>query len=354
MASQGALGIGKLFGISIELHWIFVIMMLFFFILSPYLGFLWVLLFICVLIHELAHSVTAIKNGIRVSRILLLPFGGVSVIENVKLDPRIEFNVSLVGPLMSLLLGGIFGILAVVFPPGIVQNIVQWLFVINIFLGVFNIVPAFPMDGGRIFRSYLQRKRSLYDATMITAKVSRAVLYAFVVGNIAFLITGFGYPLLYREYVVLIDVIIVFFIYGGLKAEEENVTIRKETVGLTVGDAVSRHYKLVDQDAKVADLYELVKSSGEHLLITKKSDSYAIIDLRSMRGMSAGRTIGDAAVVIPKIAAKSSVADAMGILGGSELGVVAVEKDGKLFGIVTLSQLQTLVALHRLGNGPRA
>ncbi len=349
MASQGAVGIGRIFGISIELHWIFVLMMLVFFILSPYLGFLWVLLFVCVLIHELAHSVTALNNGVKVSRILLLPFGGVSMIENVRLDPRVEFNVSLVGPLMSLLLGGVFGLMAIAFPPGIIQSIAQWLFVINIFLGIFNIVPAFPMDGGRIFRSYLQRTRSLYDATMITAKVSKAVLYLFIAGNIAFLAIGFGYPLFYREWVVLFDVIIVFFIYGGLKAEEDNVIIRKETQGLTVGNAISRHYRLVDPMSRVADLYTLVKSSGEHLLITKKGDTYAVVDLRNAKSISTDRMISDIATPIPKIHAKASVADAMGLLGSSDIGVVAVEKNGRLLGIVTFSQLQTLVALHRMG-----
>ena len=146
--AQGSVRIGRIAGIDIELHWLFILLILFFIYLSPLLGFIWILLFVCVLIHELSHSITALRNGIKVSRIILMPIGGASIINDIGINPEAELNISVAGPLMSFVLGGIFGILVIFTPPGIITYIVQYLFLINILLGVFNILPAFPMDGG--------------------------------------------------------------------------------------------------------------------------------------------------------------------------------------------------------------
>ena len=168
--ANGSVGIGKIAGINIELHWMFILLIALFFFISPLLGLIWILLFVCVLIHELSHSITARRNGIKVVKIVLLPIGGASMIEEINIDPRVEFNIAIVGPIMSLFLGGLFGILVLFTPPGMITFIVQYLFVINIFLGIFNILPAFPMDGGRVLRSYLENKHNFYEATMLTAK----------------------------------------------------------------------------------------------------------------------------------------------------------------------------------------
>ena len=127
LMSQGSVRIGKIVGIDIELHWLFILLILFFIWLSPLLGFIWILLFVCVLIHELSHSITAIHNGIKVTKIILLPIGGASIIDQTEMDPNVEFNISIAGPIMSLALGGIFGIMVIFTPPGILTYIVQYL-----------------------------------------------------------------------------------------------------------------------------------------------------------------------------------------------------------------------------------
>ena len=345
MAGSGGLRVGSLFGIGIEVNWFTVLMILFFGIISPYLGFIWFLLFACVLMHELAHSIAAKRNGVRVSRIVLLPFGGVSVIENLRIDPRIEFNISIVGPLMSLFLGGAFGLVDLIMPMGFFRALFQELFVLNVFLGVFNIVPAFPMDGGRIFRSYLQRKMDLYSATMATAKLTRAILALIVIGTLCFVLFWTGYSLLYREYVLLIDFVVVLFIYDGLRAEEGAVTLRRNTRGLAAGDAVSAHFVYVEPETGVGKLYDMVRRSGEHIVITRMGKEYAIVNLAGRKG-GADATAASLAEYIPRIDTSASLADTMGAISSGAQGIAAVESHGKLKGIVTMAQLQTLITLH--------
>ncbi len=347
MASAGSVGIGRIYGIPIELNWIFVLMILFFFLLSPAFGIILILLFVCVLIHELAHSVTAIRNRVKVSRIVLLPFGGASVIDTTKINSRVEFNISIAGPLMSLFLGGVFGIIAVVLPPGPIEQVVNELFILNIFLGAFNIIPAFPMDGGRIFRSWLEKKRSFYDATMLTAAVSRVVLAIIILTTIGFALFYTSYSLGYRVYVVAITLIIVVFLYGGLQAEVGSVSIRKETAGMKVGAAASKHFTYMEPDATIEELYEKVRSSGDHTIITKVGDSYGIVNLaRAKKGVV--YTVSQISVPIITIDANASVSDGMSKLTAADVGIAAVKRGRTLVGVLSYQQLQTLISLHML------
>ncbi len=344
MASRGSVGIGSVFGIGIEVSWLTLLMLFLFFLISPFFGFLWVLLFICVLVHEMAHSYAAKRNGIKVSRIVLLPFGGVSVIDNIRLDPKVEFNISVVGPLMSLFLGAVFGIMDVFTPAGIVRVIFNELFILNMLLGVFNIIPAFPMDGGRIFRSYLQERMNSYKATMITAKITKAILALIVIGTLYFAVFWTSYSLEYRMYVTLIDLVVAVFIYEGLRAEENTVILRENTRGLKIKDALSKRYLFVKPNTELDEIYASVRKSGEHIVITKINGQYALVNLSGSKNIVVDAA--DLAVGIPKVGLADSVSDAIGVIGGGGYGIAAVENKGKLVGVITAGQLQTVISLH--------
>ncbi|MEM3839460.1 MAG: site-2 protease family protein [Candidatus Micrarchaeaceae archaeon] len=352
MASPGSLGIGKIYGIPIELNWIFVIMILFLLYVDLFTGILFILLFVCVLIHELSHSVTAVRNHIRVSRIILLPIGGVSVIDSVRIDPKVEFNISIAGPVMSLFLGGVFGVIAVILPPGIIEQIVNTLFALNIFLGLFNIIPAFPMDGGRIFRSYLQRRRSLFDATMLTAKISRIVLGIIVIATLAFAAFYTSYPLYGRVYDLVITLIIAMFLYGGIKAEETSMVISRETAGMKIGQFASRHFAYIKPNASIRQLYEKIKASGEHTVLTSASGNCMVVNLGKTKNSEAS-TVSQIATPIPVFDARMPVSEALVRLSSAEIGMAAVKKRGKLSGIVTYPHLQSVIALHMAGKKGR-
>jgi Zn-dependent protease len=144
-----------------------------------------IILFLSVLIHELAHSLIAQSYGIRVNQIMLFIFGGVSDIEEEPKDSKKEFKMAIAGPLTSLSLSSFFALLwwvtkAVITPTSLLSSppmaddistslltmsnaLLYYSFVLNLILGIFNLIPAFPMDGGRILRSLLYNKNKNYD-----------------------------------------------------------------------------------------------------------------------------------------------------------------------------------------------
>jgi Zn-dependent protease/CBS domain-containing protein len=141
-----------------------------------------ILLYLSVLVHELAHSVVARGYGLPVRRILLYPLGGVSEIEREPQTPAREFLVSAAGPALSLLLGAAGWGLTKVFPTGISGTLVRQLMVANIIVGIFNLLPGLPLDGGRMLRAVLWKltKRPA-TATIAAAWVGRGLAIALLV-----------------------------------------------------------------------------------------------------------------------------------------------------------------------------
>lgn len=347
--ANGSVRIGKIFGIPIELHWLFILLMLIAFYFSILLGVILLLLFICVLIHELSHSLTAIGNKVNISKIILLPIGGASIIDDTRIDPAIEFNISLVGPLMSLFLGGIFGVLVLFTPPGLITSIVQYLFEINILLGIFNIIPAFPMDGGRVLRSYLEKKHGMYEATAITAKVSRYCMALILIGTVAlFFIPNTG-SFSSKESLALWNLIIVFFLYQGMSAEQESVEVRMETKGMLVSETVTQNYALIPYNSKLSDLYRLMKAKKEHIVLCKAPDNqYYLVDLFNNQALRRAGQIKDILVQIPNIPASMNIPDAMGRIDSNVYRIAAVTRGGRLIGLATGSHIGAYVALHMM------
>lgn len=148
-------------------------------------------LFICVLLHELSHSVVAIKNGIPVRDIYLFIFGGVAMIEREPNSPITEFKVAIAGPLMSFFLGLIFFAIAYVYPyDNLFNGFINYLFFVNFMLGFFNLVPAFPLDGGHILRSILWAKKGLIKATYISSKFGTYFGWLLIIFGVLSIISG--------------------------------------------------------------------------------------------------------------------------------------------------------------------
>ncbi|MCX7739045.1 MAG: site-2 protease family protein [Hydrogenothermaceae bacterium] len=151
-----------------------------------------VFLFLSVLLHELSHSLVAIKHGIPVKDIYLFIFGGVALIEQEPKHPSVEFKVAIAGPIMSFFLAGMFFSFAYIYPKdNLLNGFINYLFLANLSLAVFNLIPAFPLDGGRILRSILWSKKDLLEATYIASKFGRYFgFFLIFLGGVSFL---FGY-----------------------------------------------------------------------------------------------------------------------------------------------------------------
>lgn len=178
----------RIFGITINIDfsWLFAFILVTFslaegFFPHMYPGLVWyqywfagavsaLFLFLSVLLHELAHSVVAIRNGIPVRDIYLFIFGGVAMVEREPKSASVEFRVAVAGPLMSFFLASLFLMFAYLYPyDDLFNGFINYMFMVNLSLGLFNLVPAFPLDGGRILRSILWPKKGLLRATKIAA-----------------------------------------------------------------------------------------------------------------------------------------------------------------------------------------
>jgi Zn-dependent protease len=178
----GSWKIARLFGIDIRLHWTFFVLILIVVqrMAEPLVG-LFVILtaFVSVLLHELGHSLVARRFGIKVLDISFWPLGGMARMSEIPEEPRVEGWVAIAGPavnfaLVALAAPALVFALATDAPP-LLQSALQAFVAINVMLGVFNLVPAFPMDGGRILRALLARKMNYVRATEIAVRAGRAV-----------------------------------------------------------------------------------------------------------------------------------------------------------------------------------
>lgn len=235
--------IGKLFGIPIKVHVTFLLLLLFIGVVgsrqaggsAAAFGMISiVLIFFCVILHEIGHSLTAVHYGVDVKDIVLMPIGGVSRMEEIPEDPRKEITISLVGPLVSFGLALIFFLAVQVTGQSLAfrefsifgGNFLATLFWINLILGLFNLVPAFPMDGGRVLRGLLATGMDGLRATKIAVSVGQA-----------FAILLFFFGIFFNWWMALIAI----FIYLGAEGEERMVTLRA-----TLGESSVRMAMVTD------------------------------------------------------------------------------------------------------------
>ena len=242
-----SLTLGSPFGIRISVHWTFLLIIAWvvFIDLQQGLGvrailfsILFVLsIFVCVVLHELSHSLTARHYGIPTRSITLLPIGGVADLEKMPEDPRQELAVSVAGPLLNLAIALLLWIILSTagrldLNPADFQAINKSNFLIllmfaNLLLAVFNLIPAFPMDGGRVFRSLLAMKLPREQATLVAMNIGKVF---------AFFIAIWG---LYTNPFLIF---IAIFIYIGAQREYELVKYTSVLTGYTVEQVLMHEY----------------------------------------------------------------------------------------------------------------
>ncbi|HUL61560.1 MAG TPA: CBS domain-containing protein [Methanocella sp.] len=210
-----------------------------------------ILLFACVLVHEVAHSYVATKNGLKISDITLYLFGGVSAMEEVPRNPAVELVMALVGPLTSIGLGILFGALwfglqGQLAGNNVVGPLVYLMFYLNLALGIFNILPAFPMDGGRVLRAFLAMRMPYITATQIAVGVGK--LFAFLMAILG-LFTGWG---------GIWFIIIALFIYLAAGEEERATVTSMALEGVKVRDIMTKDVVTIDAASSVADALKLM------------------------------------------------------------------------------------------------
>ena len=261
--------LGKIFGIRIEIDysWFLVFALVFYSLgfefypqvygfqlsTSIWLGLFTTLLFFSsVLLHELAHSVVANRNGVVIKKIILFIFGGVASLTQEPKKPGVEFRIAAAGPLTSIILGGLFfGLSLLVFPLSVTIGVaLQYLGIINWSLAVFNLVPGYPLDGGRLLRAALWKKFGLERATTIAARFGVGVGYLIVLYGIAQLIL-FG-NLLGLVWFGFIG----FFLISAARESVLQVLLMAALNKVRVRDLLSPNPVVVDATSSVRKLVE--------------------------------------------------------------------------------------------------
>ncbi|MGP8068638.1 MAG: site-2 protease family protein [Candidatus Bathyarchaeia archaeon] len=211
-----------------------------------------IILFASILIHELSHSYVAKKNGLPIARITLFFFGGVSEITEEPQDPSLEVRMAAAGPLMSFLIAGVLGALwylceSIRAPIPIVATL-GYAALINALLGAFNLVPAFPMDGGRVFRgSIWKHSNNLVAATKTATRVSEGISLLMMFGGFAFIIFG--------DFIDGIWFIVLgWFIKSGAETSLRQTLVGESLAGVTVANIMTRDVLTVPPTITVQQL----------------------------------------------------------------------------------------------------
>jgi Zn-dependent protease len=241
---RGSVKIGRIAGVPIRVHWSFSILvaLIVYSSSSGNVGYSWaslwpvllwiVTLFASVTIHELAHCAVARRRGLTVRDIILLPIGGVSQISGLPASPKIERDIAIAGPAASLGLAVGLGAVALltggkIWPPALVSgSIVADLAWMNLVLCGFNLLPALPMDGGRVLRAVLAGRGDMLRATRIASSV------AMVLG-VAMIVSGFGF--LHDYFLAVIGA----FVIMGANSERRVATVQASFGGIRVGDVMA-------------------------------------------------------------------------------------------------------------------
>lgn len=361
---KSALKIGSILGIPIRLHITFLLILPIFayiFAINPYpYGFQGVepvatkyilstltaiLLFSSILLHELAHSYLAMKYGVHIDSITLFLFGGVSSMEEIPRDPGQEAKMAFAGPFTSLIIGSVCLLIYsnIIAPnPALSENPVYltiWILgAMNLVLGIFNLLPAFPMDGGRVLRAFYARRMSYVKATQSAAAVGK--FFAILMAIFGILIGNLWFPL------------IALFIYVGASEEERSTQASVSLENIQVKDIMTKDVVSVPPSMNIEDLI--------HFMFEKKHMGYPVVEDGSLKGIVTFTDIQHVPTLdrpvmrvsdimtrdIISIPSNAQANDALKLVTSKNIGRVLVIDNGLLVGVLSRTDLVRILKLR--------
>jgi Zn-dependent protease/CBS domain-containing protein len=303
-------------------------------------------LFVSVTLHELGHSYAARRYGIEIDSITLWIFGGVASLRAVPREWDREFWIAVAGPIVSVLtaFACYLAVRFVPLPSALLVFVVGWLAVTNVTLAAFNMLPAFPMDGGRVLRALLARRQPYVVATRTAARIGVGFALLFAVAGVL----SFS-PVLF---------LMALFVYGAATGESRAVALDDLLEGLSVSDLMVRNPPTVPADATVAEFAaRLFAERRTGLALSEDGEVVGYVSLDDVRR----RDVGDDAPVsdavagpVPRVDATTDAFDALAELSRAPGGYALVTEGGRVVGVVSQSDYAQAVQLRRrTGTGGR-
>ena len=358
--------IGRFFGISIKLHysWFIIFGLVTWALATGYFpvsypewdtATYWgiglatsLLFFLSVLAHELSHSVVAQAAGIPVKAITLFIFGGVSQISREPGQPNVEFRMALAGPLSSLILGGIFwGIhVAAKGTSEPLAALAFWLAWINAVLAGFNLIPGFPMDGGRVLRSIIWwRSKNLRSATRVAATIGRGMGYAFIFGGIFWIFWGNWFNGLW---VALIG----WFLENAAAGSYQQVALQDMLRGHRVNEVMTRDCPVVSPKLTIEQLvHDYILGSGRRCFpVVNDGRILGLVTLNDIKGVSKElrhtKTVQETMTPLEKlkwVKPGDDLSDVLQMLTTEDINQVPVVENNTIVGMVARDNLLSFI-----------
>ncbi|MGH2405774.1 MAG: M50 family metallopeptidase [bacterium] len=304
------------------------------------------LFFAALLLHELAHAYVAIREGLPVRSITLFIFGGVAQMTREPRKAGAEFRMAIAGPLTSVAIGAVFALLARVANradlPLALRALFQYLAFINIAVAAFNMLPAFPLDGGRVFRSVLWYfTRNLSRATQIASAVGQGFAYLLIGVGLYRALGGNGVGGLWTMF-------IGWFLLQAAQSGYRQIQMRQALRGVEVRDVMREQVNAVPGDLTLAEFVHdhLMRSRDSEFCVTDNGHLRGLISLDDVKRVPRERwdevKVEEAMSreeTCPTVRASQSAYEALMLLGNESVSQVAVREGSRLVGTITRQDL---------------
>ena len=319
-----------------------------------------ILFFAAIVVHELSHAVVAKIRGLPVRSITLFALGGVAQIEKEPADPKTEFWMGIIGPITSFVIGvaclGVtfaLGWIPPEFPQKPLPAMLMWLGYINIALAIFNMIPGFPLDGGRVLRAIAwwitgNPKR----ATTIAARVGQVIAFGMIIYGVMQFFGGAGFNGLWIAF-------IGWFLLTASRESYAQMVITEGLHGLRVADVMSRDFPTVDAYSNLQTFADedLVRTGRRFFVVTLNGRPEGIITLNEIRSVPRARwpytTVADVMKPLDEartVGPNTPLTEALELMASQDLNQLPVMDDGALSGLISrthvLQVLQTRAELH--------
>jgi Zn-dependent protease/predicted transcriptional regulator len=318
------------------------------------------LFFASILVHELSHAAVAKTRGLPVRSITLFALGGVAQIEKEAADAKTEFLVAIAGPITSLLIGSLSLVLAAWFgwnPTSVHQSplaaMLGWLGVINIALALFNMIPGFPLDGGRVLRAVLWWfTGNASQSTRIATGIGQLVAFAFIVVGLFRFFNGAGFGGLWLTF-------IGWFLLDAARSSYAQSEVLERLRGTRVSDVMSHDWSKVDGETNLQQFIDssLLRSGRRCFIVTDNDHPIGMVTTHEIKNVERDKwpqlKVRDIMLPFAKLHSvkpTTSLTDALETMGREDVNQLPVVQNSQVEGIVSrghiLRLLQTRAELH--------
>ncbi|HLT94408.1 MAG TPA: site-2 protease family protein [Membranihabitans sp.] len=361
MFKGGSLYLGTILKIPVKVHWSFALLLIYVIYVGQQLGmstfaiinffYFTLLIFVCVVLHEFGHALTARKYGIGTQDILITPIGGLARLDRLPENPLHEMVVAVAGPLVNVAIAGLIAMYLYFSGTGFdiigdekavfehFSNFPALLLYLNVVLVLFNLIPAFPMDGGRILRALISIFQGRKKGTLIASWIGRILAIGFL---------AFG---LYENHLGLI--FIGIFVYFAARAEYRTVASEERYRHGKVADVLNHNFMVFSQDDLMQDVFHQWEGSEENAILVADHNNN-IIGIIPEEDVFHAREQGDVFTPVYRYMSKEFESVTMELpvrhlfylFNNKSVQMLPVSRDGRILGVVRRQDLANFLTLR--------